>query len=80
MDNQAENIEQLAAKLHDGIGGTLATITTLARYGETLEDGNLAREAFAQIAQLSGKGVAELREFLNSLKSKESWRNSTTGN
>ena len=25
--------EELARKLHDGIGGSLATITTLARFG-----------------------------------------------
>lgn len=60
--------EELARTLHDGIGGTLATINTLARYGETLDDPVKAREAFAQLAQLSGKGVAELRLFLDSFK------------
>lgn len=60
--------EELARKLHDGIGGTLSTITTLARYGETLDDPARCREAFGQIAQLSGKGVAELRSFLNGFR------------
>lgn len=59
--------DELARRLHDGIGGTLATITTLARYGETLDNPEHCREIFANIAQLSGKGVSELREFLNGL-------------
>jgi len=58
--------EELARKLHDGIGGTLSTITTLARYGVTLDDAARCRETFGQIAQLAGKGVAELRAFLDS--------------
>ncbi len=63
--------EELARKLHDGIGGTLSTITTLARYGETLDDAARCREAFGQIAQLAGKGVAELRAFLDSFRDEQ---------
>lgn len=61
-------IDSLARRLHDGIGGSLATITTLAHYGGTLDDTARCRDAFAQIARLSGRGVTELRAFLDELK------------
>ncbi|CAH2030803.1 histidine kinase [Trichlorobacter ammonificans] len=63
--------EELVRKLHDGIGGSLATISTLARYGETLDDPARCRDAFAQIARLSNKGVTELRAFLDMVRAKD---------
>ena len=60
--------DELAKQLHDGIGGTLATITTLAHYGTTLDDPGKASDAFGQIARLSSNALKELRSFLDSFQ------------